>query len=82
MIRSRQHLVRGDFEIALQLASEVGFLCSGGSFDERRLLCETVLRHLYLKVEPNLPLGLIASRAEGSESFLSGEPFFICELPD
>jgi len=80
VIKSRQHLVRGDFEIALQLASELGFLFGKGNFDERRLLCETVFRRLYLKdgnivkAELNPPFTLIASRAEGSESFLSGEP--------
>ena len=80
VIRSRQHLVKGDFEIALQLASELGFLFSRGNFDERRLLCETVFNRLYLKggnivkAELNPPFTLIASRAEGSESFLSGDP--------
>ena len=78
-IRSRQHLVRGDFEIALQLAGELGFLFSRGNFDEKRLLCETVFKLLYVKggnivkVELNPPFGLIATQAEGSESFLPGD---------
>jgi len=32
--------VRGDFEIALQLASKLDFLFSMGDNDEQRLLCE------------------------------------------
>ncbi len=77
-IRQRQHLVKADFEIALQLATELDFLFDKGNFDERRLLCETVLKRLYVKegkvtkVELNSPFALIASRADGSESVLSG----------
>ncbi|MCK4697387.1 MAG: hypothetical protein KAT53_03670, partial [Dehalococcoidia bacterium] len=39
-IKSRRSLVKGDFEIALQLASELGFLFAMGDNDQRRLLCE------------------------------------------
>jgi len=79
-IRQRQHLVKADFEIALQLATELGFLFGKGNFDERRLLCETVLKRLYVeegkvaKVELNSPFALIASRAGGSESVVYGGP--------
>ncbi len=38
-IKQRQHLVKADFEIALQLATELDFLFTKGNFDERRLLC-------------------------------------------
>lgn len=41
-IRQRQHLVKADFEVALQLATELDFLFEKGTFDERRLICETV----------------------------------------
>jgi len=53
------------------------FKIDKGNFDERRLLCETVLKRLYVKegkitkVELNLPFALIASRACGSESVLN-----------
>jgi hypothetical protein len=77
-IRQRQHLVKADFEIALQLATELDFLFEKGNFDERRLLCETVFKRLHVKdgritqVELNPPFGLIATRVGGSESVLSG----------
>ncbi|MFC1933207.1 hypothetical protein ACFLXU_06265 [Chloroflexota bacterium] len=79
-IKQRQHLVQADFEIALQLATELDFLFTKGNFDERRLLCETVLKRLYVKegtitkVEFNSPFALIASRAKGSESVIHGGP--------
>jgi len=75
-----QSLIRADFEIALQLASELDFLFSKGNNDERRLLCETVFRRLTVRdrkivqVELNSPFTLIASRAKGSEPFLNGQP--------
>jgi len=77
-IRQRQHLVKADFEITPQLATELDFLFDKGNFDERQLLCETVLKRLYVKegsvtkVELNSPFALIASRACGSESVLNG----------
>ena len=76
-----RNLVRADFQIALQLASELDFLYSKGNNDERRLLCETIFKRLSVRngkivgVELNSPFTLIASRAEGSESLLSGLPF-------
>lgn len=79
-ISSRQGLVRADFEIALQLASQLDFLFAKGDYDERRLLCETIFKRLRVRdrkivqVELNSPFTLIASRGEGSESFLNGEP--------
>jgi len=76
----RQSMVRADFEIALQLASEFDFLFAKGDNDERRLLCETIFRRIRVRdrkivqVELNSPFTLIASRAEGSVSFLNGQP--------
>jgi len=77
-IKQRQHLVKADFEIALQLATELDFLFEKGNFDERRLLCETVLKRLYVregivtKVELNSPFALIASMVKSSESVIHG----------
>lgn len=82
-IRQRQHLVKADFEIALQLATQLDLLYSKGNFDERRLLCETVFKRLYVKdgriarVDLNPPFGIIAARAGGSESVSSGGPLWI-----
>jgi hypothetical protein len=41
-----QSLARADFEIALQLASELDFLFENGDSDERRLLCETLFKQV------------------------------------
>ena len=77
-IGQRQHLVKADFEIALQLATELDFLFANGNFDERHLLCETVLKRIYVKegtitkVDLNSPFALIASRAKSSESVIHG----------
>jgi len=79
-IVSRQGLVKGDFEMALQLANELDFLYANGDNDEKRLLCEVVFKRIHVRngkleqVELNPPFQLIASRTKGSESFLSGQP--------
>ncbi len=81
-IRQRQHLVKADFEIALQLATQLGFLFEKGNYDERRLLCETVFKRLYAedgkitKKEFNAPFALIARHATGSGTVLSGGRYF------
>ena len=49
VIRQRQHLVKADFEIALQPATELDFLFDRGNFDEKRLLCETMFKRPYTK---------------------------------
>ena len=78
--KQRQNLVKADFEIALQLATEFDFLYEKGTFDERRLLCETVFKRLFVKegkvtrAELNAPFRLIASKSKGSESVLIGSP--------
>ena len=72
--------MRADFEIALQLASELDFLFAKGDNDERRLLCETIFRRVYIRdgkiaqVGLNSSFALINSIAESSGSFLSGQP--------
>ncbi len=77
-ITQRQHLIKADFEVALQLAIELDFLFERGNFDERRLLCEMVFKHVYLEdgkismVELNTPFGLIATKANGSGTVLNG----------
>ena len=79
VIKQRQNLVKADFEIALQLATELDFLFDKGTFDERLLLCETVLKRVYVnegtitRVELNSPFGLIA-RAKSSGSVMNGGP--------
>ena len=76
--RQRQHLVKADSEIALQLATELDFLYEKGTFDEKRLLCETILKNLYVKegkitrAKLNVPFAIIAASAQGSESVLNG----------
>ena len=81
-IKQRQHLVKADFEIALQLANELDFLFDKGNFDERRLLCETVFKRIYVNdgridnVELNSPFSLIATQAKGSVTVLSGGPLW------
>ncbi len=77
-IRQRQHLVKADFEIALQLATELDFLFEKGNYDEKRLLCETVFKRLYVeegkvtKTELNAPFALIADCAGGSVAVTNG----------
>ncbi len=77
-IKQRQHLIKADFEVALQLATELDFLFEKETFDEKRLLCETVFKRVYLKegkvseVELNAPFGLIASKTKGSGTVLNG----------
>jgi site-specific DNA recombinase len=76
-IRQRQHLVRADFEVALELATQLDYLFAKGSYDEKRLLCETVLKRLYVedgkitRAELNAPFTIIA-RANGSGAVPSG----------
>ena len=77
---SRRSLLKADFEVALQLASQLDFLFAKGNKDERRLLCQTIFRRVSVRdrkivgVDLNPPFTLIASRAKRSEPFLNGEP--------
>jgi len=77
-IKLRRNLVKADFELALNLAKQLGFLFEKGTFDEKRLLCETVFRRLHVcnrvitKTELNPPFALITVRAGSSVSFQFG----------
>jgi len=76
-IKQHQHLVKGDFELALDLSTQIDFLFENGNFDQRRLLCETVLKRLDVekgritRAEFNAPFAIIA-RANGSGAVESG----------
>ena len=80
-MKSCQTLAKADFEIALQLSSELDFLFENGDNDERRLLCGTVFKRVKVRdgkivgFDLNLPFALIVSRSEGLESFLGGQPY-------
>ena len=73
-IKQSQHLIKADFEVALQLATELDFLFEKDNFDERRSLCETIFKPFYLKdvkiskVESNAPFGLIATEVTRSDT--------------
>jgi len=80
IIRQSQHLVIADFEIALELAKQLDFLFERGKFDQKRLLCETVLKRLYVEEgkitgkEFNAPFAIIA-QANSSGAVASGGPW-------
>ena len=63
--------------MALELATQLDFLFEKGNFDEKRLLCETVLKRLYVEdgkitgADLNAPFAIIA-RANGSGAVPSG----------
>jgi len=85
---SHQTLVKADFKIALQLVGELDLLFEKGDNGERRLLCETAFKRANVRdgkianvrdgkivsFDLNSPFRLTASRAEGLEFFLSGQP--------
>ncbi|WP_332445713.1 recombinase family protein [Dehalococcoides mccartyi] len=77
-IKQRQHLVKADFEIALDLATKLNFFYEKGGFDERRLLCEVIFKRINVKdgkiasVDLNAPFRLIASKASGSGTVVYG----------
>jgi hypothetical protein len=81
VLSQRQHLVKADFEVALQLATELDFLYDKANFDESRLLCETVIKRLNIEngtivnMELNSPFALIDNKAEGSGSVQGGYYF-------
>jgi hypothetical protein len=76
-IRQRQHLIKADFEVALDLATQFDKIYTDGNFDQRRLLCETVLKRLYVEYgkitrqEYNSPFTIIA-RSNGSGAVTNG----------
>ena len=47
-IKQRQHLIKAGFVVALQLATELDFLFEKGNLDEKRFICETVFKRVYL----------------------------------
>jgi len=65
-------LVQADFEVALELTTQLDFLFKKGTFDERRLICETVFKRLYVeegrvtKAELNAPFAIIAASTKDS----------------
>jgi site-specific DNA recombinase len=82
IISCRRSMIEGDFQIALQLSNELDKLYIGGNDDERRLLCETVFKRVYVqdgkivKTEMNSPFALIVGMAKGSGSILAREPAY------
>ena len=81
-IRQRQNLVKADFEIALDLSTQIDFLFEKGNFDQKRLLCETVIKRLHVEdgkiteAEFNAPFAIIA-RANGSGTVTNGGRYWI-----
>ena len=82
-IESRRGLVRTDFEAGLQLANKLDSVYENGDNNIRRLLCEIVFKQVRVRegkivdIELNSPFTLIASQTKGSESLLSGQPFYL-----
>ncbi len=80
-VSTRRGLIRGDFEIALELASKFDLLFENGDNNNRRLLCETVFKQVRVRdgkiagFELNPPFALISSRGKGTEPVLSRQPF-------
>ena len=77
-IRQRHHLVQADFEVALELATHLGFFFEKGTLDGRRLICKTVFKRIYVeenrvtRVGLNVPFSIIAASAKGSGAVMSG----------
>ena len=80
-VSSRKHLIRGNFETALETVSKLDLLYENADNDNRRLLCETVFRRICVRdgkivgVERNHPFELIYSQAKNSGPLLSSLPF-------
>ena len=79
IVKARRNLVKADFNIALNLANQLDFLFEKGTFPEKRLLCETVFKRIYIEdgkiienPELNSPFGLISSVASSSGCFQLG----------
>jgi hypothetical protein len=72
VMKQRQHLVKADFEIALDLCTQLDDLWERGGFDSRRLLCETLFKKIHVEggninqVLFNAPFSFIASQKGGS----------------
>ncbi|BAS31202.1 recombinase family protein [Dehalococcoides mccartyi] len=78
VVKQRQHLVKADFEIALELCTELVTLWERGGFDGRRLLCETLFKEIHVeggnvnRVLFNAPFSFIASQINGSGTVTVG----------
>lgn len=79
VIKTRRNLVQADFKVALNLAKQLDYLYEKGTFFEKRLLCETVFKRIYIEdgtiiknPELNSPFGLISATAKGSGCFQLG----------
>jgi site-specific DNA recombinase len=78
VIKQRQHLVKADFEIALDLCAQLDLLWQKGDFDEKRLLCETIFKEIHLeggriaRVVFNAPFAMIAAYVRGHGSVTVG----------
>ena len=78
VIKQHQHLVKADFEIALELCTQMNDLWEKGGFDGRRLLCETLFKEIHVeggridRVVFNAPFSFIASHREGSLTVPNG----------
>ena len=77
-IKYRRNLIKADFDIAVDLARQLGFLFEKGTLEERRLLCEALFNRLSVKegqivqIELNPPFRLITEASGGSRSFQFG----------
>ncbi len=85
IIKARRNLVQADFKVAVNLAKQLDFLFDKGTFAEKRLLCETVFKRIYIEdgriiknPELNSPFGLISSAAKGSGCIQLGSAYRIC----
>ena len=78
VIKQHQHLVKADFEIALELCTQMNDLWEKGGFDGRRLLCETLFKEIHVeggridRVVFNAPFSFIASHGGGSLTVPNG----------
>jgi hypothetical protein len=81
-IRQRQHLVKADFEVALELATQFDFLMRTAISIRSDCYAKQCLMRLYIedgnitKAEYNAPFTIIA-RASGSESIKDGGRYWI-----
>ena len=70
-------------EFLEKFPEEKDFLFGKGTFNERRLICETVFKNLYVKegritrAELNAPFASIAASSKGSKSVLHGGRYWI-----
>jgi site-specific DNA recombinase len=79
IIKQRQHLVKADFEIALDLCAQLDWLWQKSDFDGKRLLCETIFKEIRVEggkiaaVVFNSPFAMIAAYVRGHGSATVGD---------